>query len=219
MHNGEDFTNHALEEAERTIGYQFRDKTLFKTCLTHKSWSNLQGGEDNERLEFLGDAVLEFIVTEALYKSTHLDEGVLTGLRQQYVSQTALEEACERIGLKKFMRFSGGEQNVGGKTASNLFEAVLGGIYLDGGLGEARKFLNRFLKITESENYKTYLQEYVQERDKSTPVYTVEEADGGFRCQVAALGQKACGKGASKKAAETQAAKALWEKLTERGQN
>lgn len=211
MHNGEDFRKADLHAAEETIGYTFRDKELLKSCLTHKSWSNMNGGEDNERLEFLGDAVLELIVTEALYKSTHLSEGALTGLRQQYVSQTALEAACERLGLKRFLRYSGGENNVGGKTASNLFEAVLGGIYLDGGMKEARLFLNKFLEMSDTENYKSLLQEFVQERAKTTPTYSVKEAEGGYTCVVKALGREACGKGSSKKAAETEAAKSLYE--------
>lgn len=211
MHNGEDFREADLHAAEKTIGYVFRDKELLKSCLTHKSWSNTNGGEDNERLEFLGDAVLELIVTEALYKSTHLNEGALTGLRQQYVSQTALEAACEKLGLKRFLRYSGGENNVGGKTASNLFEAVLGGIYLDGGMKEARLFLNKFLKMSDTENYKSLLQEFVQERTKTTPTYSVKESEGGYTCVVRALGRQAVGKGSSKKAAETEAAKSLYE--------
>ena len=216
MRNGENFHEKDLSEAEKAIGYTFKDKELLMTCLTHKSWSNSFGGKDNERLEFLGDAVLEFIVTEELYKNTTSDEGALTGMRQQYVSQPALEAACERAELKKFLRYSGGESNVGGKTASNLFEAVLGGIYLDGGMEQARGFLSRFLEFRQQDNYKSLLQEYVQEREKKTPVYTSEEWEGGYICIVKALGKEAKGSGTSKKTAETEAAKALYKILTER---
>ena len=216
MRNGENFRDKDLSEAEKAIGYTFKDKELLTTCLTHKSWSNSFGGKDNERLEFLGDAVLEFIVTEELYKNTTSDEGALTGMRQQYVSQSALEAACERAELKRFLRYSGGESNVGGKTASNLFEAVLGGIYLDGGMEQARGFLSRFLEFQQQDNYKSLLQEYVQEREKKTPVYTSEESDGGYTCIVKALGYEAQGHGTSKKTAETEAAKALYKILTER---
>lgn len=211
MRNGEDFTEEILAEAQRAIGYTFRDRALLKVCFTHKSYSNARGGENNERLEFLGDAVIELCVTEMLYKNCPLDEGRLTGLRQQYVSQTALEKAAENIGLKRFLRYSGGESNVGGKTDSNLFEAVVGGIYLDGGMNAAYDFLSRFLEFAASENYKTVLQEYVQEIVKKTPVYVVTATDGGYECLVSALGKEARGTGESKKAAETEAAKRLYQ--------
>ncbi len=215
MSNFKPFGEDVLSGAMRAIGYSFRDRELLAVCLTHKSWSNAYGGEDNERLEFLGDAVLELIVTEELFRGTRADEGALTGLRQQFVSQSALEAACERAGLKRFMRYSGGESNIGGKTASNLFEAVLGGIYLDGGMEPAREFLGRFLTFTETENYKSLLQEYVQERARTTPVYLSSEGEGGYVCTVSALGREASGRGASKKAAETEAAKALLAIFTE----
>lgn len=209
MHNGENFKGADLDEAERRMGYRFRDRALLETCLTHKSYSNVFGMESNERLEFLGDAVLELIVTEQLFRMYDSDEGRLTELRQQYVSQQALEAACERAGLKEFLRYSGGESNVGGKTASNLFEAVLGGIYLDGGMARAREFLNKYLALSGAENYKSLLQEYVQGRSKRTPVYEVTEREGGYECTAHALGKQAKGAGASKKAAETEAAARL----------
>lgn len=217
MNNGETFSDEMLSAAEEAIGYSFSDRALLQLSLTHKSYSNVFGGGDNERLEFLGDAVLELIVTESLYRNTRSDEGKLTELRQQYVSQQALEAACDRAGLKRFMRYSGGKENVGGKTASNLFEAVLGGIYLDGGLNAARAFLARFLAFTEAQNYISRLQEYVQERTRSLPSYSrpVQE-DGGFRVQVSALGKRAEGRGKNIRAAEQAAAASLLEKLTER---
>ncbi len=216
MNNGEDFTAADLRGAEEAIGYSFRDRNLLAMCLTHKSYSNANGGGDNERLEFLGDAVLELCVTEQLYLHNGAAEGELTVLRQRYVSQSALEAACDRAGLMRYLRHSGGENNVGGKTASNLFEAVLGGVYLDGGMEEAKKFLWRYLALTELENFKTLLQEYVQERAKRTPVYETRAAGSGYVCTVSALGKSARGDGESKKAAETQAARQLYRNLTER---
>lgn len=217
MRNGEDFTQADLALAEEAIGHRFRDQELLKTCFTHKSYSNARGGENNERLEFLGDAVIELCITEKLYKSLPEAEGRLTELRQKYVSQTALEQAAERAGIKRFLRYSGGENNVGGKTASNLFEAVVGGLYLDGGLEVVRSFLAKYLELTETENYKTLLQEYVQERTKKTPVYnTVGEEGGKYLCTVSALEKRAQGWGESKKAAETAAAKQLYLLLTAR---
>ncbi len=216
MNNGEDFTNEILQEAERALGYGFRDKTLLKVCFTHKSYSNAKGGKNNERLEFLGDSVLQLAITEMLFKTSEKDEGALTELRQKYVSQTALEQATERAGLKRFLRHSGGSENLGGKTASNLFEAVVGAIYLDGGMKEAKGFLNRYLELSEEVNYKTLLQEFVQEKTKKTPDYAIEEWAGKYKSTVTALGENAEGTGDSKKAAEAKAAEALYKKLTKR---
>ena len=213
MNNGEDWGEETYALAERAIGYTFQDKSLLKTCFTHRSYTNFCKEPNNERLEFLGDAVLGLCVTENLFRNDSSDEGKLTELRKQYVSKTALSRAEERAGLMRFLRYSGGKSNVNGKTASNLFEAVVAGIYLDGGMAEVRKFLDRFLSVTQTENHKTLLQEFVQERTKTPPVYRVEERNGGYCCRVSALGKKADGFGESKKAAETEAAKKLFAKL------
>ena len=216
MNSGEDWSEATASAAEKAIGYSFRDKELLKTCFTHTSFTNLCGEKNNERLEFLGDAVLQLCVSETLFKSSVADEGKLTERRKQFVSKSALDRAEARAGLMRFLRYCGAAGNIGGKTASNLFEAVLAGVYLDGGFGEARRFLNRFLAETETENYKTLLQELVQEREKTTPSYEVREEDGKYRCRVSALGAFADGAGESKKAAETNAAKELFLKLKRR---
>lgn len=215
MNNGQDWQEETYRLAEEHIGYRFSDRKLLKTCFTHTSYTNVGGGENNERLEFLGDAVLQLCVTEELYTDVGESEGELTELRKQYVSQKALEAAERRAGLMEFLRHSGGESNVGGKTASNLFEAVVAGIYLDGGMDEAKAFLKRYLVRIERENDKNLLQELVQERERRTPSYRVEERDGSYFCTVRALGKQACGEGASKKQAETRAAHALYQILSE----
>lgn len=220
MHSGEDWTEETGPEAEEALGYRFKDKKLLLCCFTHKSYSNVKGGENNERLEFLGDAVLQLAVTEELYLDISADEGRMTELRKQYVSKPALERAEGRAGLMRFLRYSGGEENVGGKTASNLFEAAVAGIYLDGGMEEAKKFLARYLKEIEPDNYKTRLQEYVQERAKVLPEYGKPEKSGeDFSVRVSALGMSSEGTGRSIREAETQAAKRLLDKLTERKRN
>ena len=211
--NGENWTEKEFGEAERVIGYRFRDRSLLLTAFTHSSYAAATGAESNERLEFLGDAVLQLVVTEMLIRRSSEDEGALTELRKQYVSRTALDGAEERTGLMRFLRYFGSESNVGGKTRSNLFEAVAGAVYLDGGLEAARQFLKEHLLRIETENYKTILQEYVQERENKTPVYRTQEAEEGFFCKVTALGVSAEGAGSSKKAAETAAAKALYGKF------
>ena len=201
-----------LAAAERALGYAFSDRELLKTCFTHASLVN--GGQvSNERLEFLGDAVLELLVTEKLYRDVDAREGTLTELRKQYVSKGALERAEEKIGLMRFLRYAGGEETVRGKTASNLFEAAVGAIYLDGGMAAARAFLARTLEATDTDNYKSALQEYVQKYEHVTPVYETVAGAEGYESTVRALGQTARGTGASKKAAETAAAKSLYRKL------
>lgn len=217
MTNGQDWTEKTYAEAERTLGYTFGDRALLLKAFTHSSFSVISGEENNERLEFLGDAVLELVVTEMLVKRSRENEGKLTELRKQYVSQTALERAEAKIGLMRYLRYSGGESNVGGKTNSNLFEAVVGAIYLDGGLKAASAFISAHLSETETENYKTLLQELTQEREHETPEYRVRERNGRYECTVSALGTSASGQGASKKAAETAAAKALYEKIMKGG--
>ena len=121
-------------EAERALGYAFRDKALLHVCFTHAS---VAGEESNERLEFLGDAVLELYVTEKLYRDSGAREGELTELRKRFVSREALSAAEARLGLVRFLRYAGGEDALRGKTASNLYEAAVGAIYLDGGYAAA----------------------------------------------------------------------------------
>lgn len=214
MNPSENWRGDTPARAEAAIGYTFRDKALLQTCFTHKSYANVTGEECNERLEFLGDAVIQLIVTEELFLKSKLDEGHMTEIRQHYVSRDALGSAAQRAGLVGFMRYAGGEDTVGGKTPCNLFEAVTAGIYLDGGIRPVRAFLKKFVVNEDTENYKTLLQEYVQQRRKGLPDYRVSEEDGGFVCTVSALGKSARGRGKSKKAAMSAAAKALYNKLT-----
>ena len=207
MTSGETWTAGTREEVEALLGYKFQHEKLLMTAFTHTSYANHTGEESNERLEFLGDAVLSLVVTEKLMR------GDLTELRKQYVSRDALTESEGRLNLMRYLRRMGGDNNIAGKTNSNLFEAVIGAIYLDGGLPAAKAFLEEHLVERESVNYKTILQEYVQERQKAIPRYHVHGSGTKFECTVSALGAEASGMGASKKAAETAAAKALLKKL------
>lgn len=136
-----------LKESEKRIGYTFRNKELLITAFTHSTYANVHGGEDNERLEFLGDSVLQMVVSEALYfrkeKDRALREGEMTVLRQMMVRKEALLDAVERLGLKDFLLIEGGAANVGDKTVSSLFETVTAAIYLDSGYRAAKKNLFR----------------------------------------------------------------------------
>ena len=208
--NGEDWTEDTARAAEEAIGYCFQDKQLLLTTFTHPTYQNVHGGKDNDRLEFLGDAVLQICVSEKIFfEHPDWDAGKMTELRQQCVSQEALTQAEARAGLMRFMRYLGKRENLDGKTNSNLFEAVVAAIYLDGGRAAAEKFLFTYLQPVKSRNYRAELQEFVQARIKKTPEYfSEEEKDGKFYCSVKALGKSARGEGTSKKIAKTEAARA-----------
>lgn len=216
MDNGEDWSEETFARAEEALGYRFTDRELLKTAFTHASYAAAYGGRDNERLEFLGDAAIELVVTEALFLACRDDEGALTELRKRFVSKEALERAEERIGLMRFLRHSGGENNLGGKTRSNLFEAAAGAIFLDGGFGQVKAWLRPRLVEAETVNYKSLLQELTQEEARETPAYRTRETEDGFICTAYALGEEATGSGSSKKAAQTQAAERLYTKLRKR---
>ena len=202
-----------LSAAERAIGYRFSDRTLLGRCFVHSSLAEVTGEESNERLEFLGDAVVQLYVTDLLYHASSAREGVLTAMRQNYVSRGAMEAACEALGLMQYLRRTG-DVPLHGKTAANLFEAVAGAIYLDGGYAAAKAFLARSLLPIEEENSKAALQEFVQARVHALPVYVSEERTAGVVCTVTAMGESATAQAPTKKFAERAAAKLLFGKLS-----
>lgn len=202
-----------LSAAERAIGYRFSDRTLLGRCFVHSSLAEVTGEESNERLEFLGDAVVQLYVTDLLYHASSAREGVLTAMRQNYVSRGAMESACEALGLMQYLRRTG-DVPLHGKTAANLFEAVAGAIYLDGGYAAAKAFLARSLLPIEEENSKAALQEFVQARVHALPVYVSEEGTAGVVCTVTAMGESATAQAPTKKFAERAAAKLLFGKLS-----
>ena len=216
MDPSQDWDESVPQLVQKAIGYTFKDKALLKQCFTHKSFADNFNTAHNERLEFLGDAVLQLAVSEALFLREDVSEGSMTETRQRYVSREALTKACQKAGILRFLRYAGGSDTIGGKTPSNLFEAVIAGIYLDGGMNAARAFLKRFLEESEFSNYKSLLQEYVQERSKRPPEYKTTECEGGYKCQVRALGKEAEGFGLNKKTAEVAAAEKLLKLFKER---
>ena len=213
-----------LKESEKHIDYTFRNKELLITAFTHSTYANVHGGEDNERLEFLGDSVLQMVVSEALYfrkeKDRVLREGEMTVLRQMMVRKEALLDAVERLGLKDFLLIEGGAANVGDKTVSSLFETVTAAIYLDSGYRAAKKFISDNLVFRVERNFKGELQELLQKRGEHTPQYVLEKEGKDnnplFVCHATASGVQAEGSGKSKAAAEQAAAKKLLEILTDK---
>ena len=166
------------------LGYRFRDEGLLLRALTHSSLAVEQHrmGEDNERLEYLGDAVLEHLVSRHLFDAyPEMREGALTRLRSSLVCEGALSQAARRLGLGEFLLLSRGEEQCGGRDKdsilSDAFEAVLAAVYLDGGLDEAQNLVRRYVLSTQtlenrssSKDSKTAFQEMVHADHKGRTI-------------------------------------------------
>ena len=212
-----------VQQIEQKIGYVFSDKELLKTAFTHVSFAKANGCADNERLEYLGDAVLELLITERQYYDSVSTEGAMTKSRQGLVSKQPLKEAIQRMDVAQYLRFLGGKDNVGDKTVSSLYESILAAVYLDGGIEEARAFVARHPlgQEKQEENYISALQEYLQKQGLPLPAYSEIEKTGKdnaptFRYVVTAQGKSGEGVGSSKHIAKQKAAKALLSILTNR---
>ena len=132
-----------FKEIEQIIGYKFNSHKLLETAFTHSSYSNENHTKSNEKLEFLGDAIIEFVITEILYKEFEGNEGELSKIRAMIVSEKPLAETIDRLDLSKFMLKGKGERNNTTESTAikcDLFEAIVGAIYIDGGLEQARNF-------------------------------------------------------------------------------
>ena len=222
--------------AEKIIGYTFKKKQILITALTHRSYANelrKQGLQyNNERLEFLGDAVLELVVSDYLFKTfPDLPEGLMTLVRAAVVKTTSLAEEVVKLGLGEHLIMGHGEEKTGGRNKeyllANLDESLVGAMYVDGGMKKAAAFIEKtlFAKISttvEKKNYtdaKTQLQELTQQDYKITPTYTIIQESGPAheRTYVAAvhIGKKKLsdGSGPSKQKAEEDAAQKALELL------
>ena len=214
-----------LNEFQSKIGYTFKNRHLLEQALTHSSYANekhMKKHSDNERLEFLGDAVLEIVSSEFLFINyPQKPEGELTKLRASIVCEPTLALCTKPLDLGKYLRLGKGEDHTGGRKRksilSDALEAVIGAIYLDGGFTNAKEFVLRFI-MTDIENKqlfydsKTILQEIVQGRQDGELTYEIlkeEGPDHNKSFEVRALvGPKEVGrgKGRTKKAAEQLAA-------------
>ncbi len=209
-----------VQTIEKKLGYSFKDKALLLEAFTHSSYANAYGDKSNERLEYLGDSVLQLVVTEWQYAVlSTASEGVMTKERQRLVCKNALESAVDALDIERYLRVYGKRQNVGEKTTSSLFESVVGAIYLDGGYESAKKFILKRGNLsidTRDENHKGALQEYLQGIGEPPPVYKTTKTGPDhaptFRTEVFALGESAKGEGRTKKEAESVSAeRLLWE--------
>ena len=212
------------EELEKQIGYKFNDISHLEIAFTHKSYVNelmIKGHESYERYEFLGDAILEYLVSKFLFEEyKDMSEGDLTKLRASLVCEFTLSKISRELKLGSYGYFSKGERLTGGMNRDSIlcdmFESLLGAIYLDGGIDEADKFVKKFL-LTDIEHKKlfydskTKLQEYAQKNSKTISYNLLDEVgpehDKTFHVNVC-LGDEviADGKGHSRKTAEQTAA-------------
>lgn len=210
------------------FGIETSHESLYEKAFTHTSYANEHDKESYERLEYLGDAVLELIMSEYLYKNTEYQEGEMTKLRSHYVCENALYEYSIRLGLNEFLLLGKGEEETGGRNrkaiVADIFEAFMGAIYLDKGLETVKKFIySNIIPLVESgeinffNDYKSILQEYVQ-TDKRSLEYVVVKEDGPAHNKtfevVVKIDDIIYGRGSahSKKEAEQEAAKDVLKK-------
>jgi ribonuclease-3 len=227
-----------LSDLQREIGYAFNNLDLLNQALTHSSHAheNNSGARDNEQLEFLGDAILGFLVSDFLYRAhPSLTEGQLSKLKGFFVSAANLVKYAERIRLGVYLQLGKGEEKTGGRTKQALLvdglEAVLGAIYLDGGIEEARRVMLPFFEpqiedIGESDrqlkDFKTELQEQIQARRLPRAEYILAGETGPdheklFTVEVIIDGESvARGVGLTKKAAEQAAARQALDRISVR---
>jgi ribonuclease-3 len=215
-----------LHEFEEIIGYKFGNIAYLERAMTHSSYSGGKNNGSNERLEFLGDSVLQITVSQYLFTNmTTEPEGGLTKLRASIVCENSLYSFAKRIDLGKYIMLGKGEEMTGGRDRRSIladaFEALIAAIYLDGGMSEAESFILRFVPSIEAlrdgkvklGDYKTILQEIIQQNPEERISYEVEEEEAEahhkqFLANVLLNGQViGGGRGQSKKEAEQAAAK------------
>ena len=204
-------------ELKELLSQDFRNHPLFKQALTHRSHSQ----DHNERLEFLGDAVLQILISEYLYDCfTKVQEGQLTRMRASLVRKETLSEIADRLNLAKWLNLGGGEKRdkISATISADAMEAIIGALYLHQGLPAVRLFVKQiyaehFEQLSATGNFsdaKTRLQEYMQARGHPLPEYRVARTTKqGFTVICKAKQSQAEGKGKTKREAEQQAAQAI----------
>ncbi|HZF80951.1 MAG TPA: ribonuclease III [Rubrivivax sp.] len=219
----------ALQALQQRLGYSIKQPELLKRALTHRSW----GAEHNERLEFLGDAVLSVAVSALLYeRHAGSDEGDLTRVRAHLVREDSLHRVALSLGLPEVLRLSEGELRGGGALRPSILadavEAIIGAVFLDGGYEPAQALVQRLfgeiIQGTEAESWskdaKTELQEWLQARKVPVPAYRITATRGQahaqtfeVECAVATLGLAERGEGKSRRTAEQEAARRMLDAL------
>ena len=222
-----------IKDLEIAIGYRFRNITLLQNALTHSSYANERWHDSlksNERLEFLGDSILGMVVAEYLYKNfPDRPEGELTRMRADMVCEASLAAIADKIDLGTHLLLGHGEERFGGRTRASILadavESVIAACFLDGGMAAARDFIQQFVltdvpvKRLHNVDYKTALQELVQQKKNQTLAYALvgesgPDHDKQFQVEVSLNGQVVGeGSGSSKKRAEQAAAQKAIEAL------
>lgn len=216
-----------LENLEEKIEIKFKNKSLLQEALTHRSYLNEHQGESrnsNERLEFLGDAVLEFVISKLLFEYFPTNpEGFLTACRSQIVQTKTLSLLALQLDLNEFLYLSKGEEDSGGRLnpslLENAYESLIGAIFLDQGIEAVTNFIIKYfqplivnLSLENLKDAKSLLQEKAQEKEKTTPFYRVLDEEGPDHAKVFTVGvflgkiHLASGQGRSKQEAEEKAA-------------
>ena len=229
-----------ISGVEEKIGYEFKDKMLLRKCFTHASYAYEHGQTDNELLEFFGDAIIEFVITEYLYKNAKGDEGKLTQKRADLVSKEPLLKSVKQMGLEEYVLLGNGQsrsKNKDEKLYSSIYEAIVAGIYLDGGLVPVKKFIKNTIiadferkntairKMRVSGDSKSKFQEYVQKNKLGSIAYQTLSKKGPdhspeFRVAALLNGSRiAEAIGGSKKQAEAKAAESALKKIIKGGKN
>lgn len=214
-----------MKDLMSKLGYNFNDKSLLKRALTHKSLSS----QHNERLEFLGDALLSLFVSEHLYnRFDNLDEGKLTQFKAKIVSRENLTNIAESIELSKFIKAGKGEKLVDNSIVGNTLEALIGAVYLDSSHSKTNQVLNKLLKESmlalvenvDPKDPKSKLQEYLQKRNFQLPIYSIKlkgskenQVDFKVLCEVKDLNISSIGRGQSRKKAELNSAEKILNKI------
>ena len=218
-----------LDKLQQTLAYQFSDPALARLALTHRSAS----ASHNERLEFLGDSLLGFIIAEILHReNADASEGELSRMRASLVSKPALAAVARKLGIGEFLQLGSGELNSGGSERDSILadtvEALIAAIYLDGGMKPCRAFvismheskLSAGVKKGKLKDAKTRLQEYLQARGRALPKYEVVDISGAAHeqvfhvsCSLGSMGIDAMGSGPSKREAQQQAAMNILESI------
>ena len=206
-------------EILKRLNIRVQDSSLYKRAFTHTSYSNEnEGCESYERLEFLGDAVLEVIISDFLYNEKHLEEGTMTKMRASYVCEAACATYARDLGLDEEILLGSGEESANTTIVADVFESFVGAMYLDSGLDKTKEFVMKAIKPYIDKNhdflhdYKSELQELVQTVRKSVVYEIIDEEgpahDRTFTCQVLVDNiVMGVGVGTSKKASEQDAAR------------
>lgn len=229
-------TTRNFDQLEKNLGVVFVNKELLNQALVHRSYLNEKMGKNlgsNERLEFLGDAVLSYVISKWLYQSyPDYPEGNLTDLRSNLVRTNSLAKLSEVAGVGECLLLSRGEKDSGGQTnttlLANAFEAIIGALELDQGLQTVERFVKsqfsdqvlELVKLGELKDYKSLLQEKLQAQMKESPVYKTLKEEGPDHAKTFTIGVfdrdrlLAQGMGKSKQQAEQEAAQNAYEKIT-----